>query len=70
MTRRLFSHQLNYALILLLLSLLAYSSMGLCLGTSSVQADTTLPVGEEDAPAVLSCSFGMDAAKPALGLLQ
>jgi hypothetical protein len=53
MIRRLFSHQLNYALILLLVSLLAYSSIGLCLNVSPVQADG-VPVHDEDAASVLS----------------
>jgi hypothetical protein len=69
MIRRLFSRQLNYALVLLLFSLLVYSSIGLCLVTSPVQADT-LPTGEEDVPVLFSCSADIDVSTLAVGLLQ
>ena len=67
MIRRIFSRQLNYALILLLVSLLAYSSIGLCLNVSPVQADT-LPVAEEGAQAVLSWDADVEASSSTLDL--
>jgi len=68
MIRRLFSRQLNYALILLLVSLLAYSSIGLCLNVSPVQADV-LPVNDEDAPSVLSCRVQVNASSTVANLV-
>ena len=47
------TRRLNYALILLLVSLLAYSSIGLCITVTPVQADT-LASGDEDAPSMQS----------------
>ena len=67
MIRRIFSRQLNYALILLLASLLAYSSIGLCLNVSPVQADT-LPVAEEDAQTALSSRADVEAPSSTLDL--
>ena len=67
MIRRIFSRQLNYALILLLASLLAYSSIGLCLNVSLVQADT-LPVAEEDAQTVPSSRTDVEASSFTLDL--
>jgi hypothetical protein len=67
MIRRIFSRQLNYALILLLASLLAYSSIGLCLEVSPVQADT-LSVAEEDAQTVLSSRADVEARSSTLDL--
>jgi hypothetical protein len=68
MIRRLFSRQLNYALILLLVTLLAYSSIGLCLNVSPVQADG-LPVNDEDATSVLSCRAQVDVSSTIANLV-
>lgn len=43
--------RVNYALILMLVALLAYSSIGLCIDVTPVQADTT-PATEQAAPAI------------------
>jgi hypothetical protein len=67
MGRRLFSRQLNYGLVLLLVSLLAYTSIGLCLNVSPVQADT-LPVAEEDAQVLLPSVADVEASSSTLGL--
>ena len=56
--QRPFDQPVNYALVLLLLSLLVYSSIGLTLTVSPVQAEE-LPVGEM--PAQSDPEAGRDA---------
>jgi hypothetical protein len=54
MIKGLFGHSFNYALVLLLLALLVYSSIGLCVTVYPVSADA-VPLAEEGPVVNVGC---------------